>query len=199
MGSLIRFLIGIPGAIAVTVVLFLFMSAMISQQLRLEDEKEGVNINITAQLQDTDISQANKEFKRPTLDTPPPPPPATVDPSNRPSLDGVQAAIPTIDANVNIGTGFNPDRDAQPLVRIPPQFPDRCQSRASSRETVFLEYDVTPEGTTTNIRVVDSTNSCFNRAAARSVERWKFQPKIVDNKAEWRRGVQTSIAFELAE
>ncbi|MEL7492298.1 MAG: TonB family protein [Pseudomonadota bacterium] len=199
MGSLIRFLIGIPGAIAVTVVLFLFMSAMISQQLRLEDEKEGVNINITAQLQDTDISQANKEFKRPTLDTPPPPPPATVDPSNRPSLDGVQAAIPTIDANVNIGTGFNPDRDAQPLVRIPPQFPDRCQSRASSRETVFLEYDVTPEGTTTNIRVVDSTNSCFNRAASRSVERWKFQPKIVDNKAEWRRGVQTSIAFELAE
>ena len=199
MGSLIRFLIGIPGAIAVTVVLFLFMSAMISQQLRLEDEKEGVNINITAQLQDTDISQANKEFKRPTLDTPPPPPPATVDPSNRPSLDGVQAAIPTIDANVNIGTGFNPDRDAQPLVRIPPQFPDRCQSRAGSRETVFLEYDVTPEGTTTNIRVVDSTNSCFNRAASRSVERWKFQPKIVDNKAEWRRGVQTSIAFELGE
>jgi len=199
MGSLIRFLVGIPVAVVVTVALFLIMGALIQGPIKLEEDKESLNLNITAQLQDTDISQANKEFKRPTLDTPPPPPPATVDPSNRPSLDGVQAEIPTIDANVNIGTGFNPDRDAQPLVRIPPQFPDRCQSRASSRETVFLEYDVTPDGTTTNIRVVDSTNSCFNRAASRSVERWKFQPKIVDNKAEWRRGVQTSIAFELAE
>ena len=199
MGSLFRLLIGLPGAALVTGLLFLAMSAMIANKLKLEEERDNLNINITAQLQDTDLSNANKEFKRPTLDTPPPPPPAVTDPSNRPALDGVAAAIPTIDASLDIGSGFNPDRDAQPLVRIPPQFPDRCQGRASSTETVFLEYDVTPEGTTTNIRVVDSTNSCFNRAASRSVERWKFQPKIVDNQPQWRRGVQTSIRFDLAE
>jgi protein TonB len=71
--------------------------------------------------------------------------------------------------------------------------------RAKPKETVFLEYDVTPDGTTTNIRVVDSTNSCLNSAAVKSVERWKFQPKIVENKAEPRRGVQTAVTFELAE
>ncbi|MBT8471715.1 MAG: TonB family protein [Marinicaulis sp.] len=197
MGSLFRLIIGVPGAIVVTGLLFLFMASMIRQNVRLEDEQQAVNINITAQLQDTDISSANRNIKRPVLDAPPPPPPAVNDPSNRPSLDGVRAAIPNIDVNLDIGSGFNPDRDAQPLVRIPPQFPDRCQGRAGAKEIVVLQFDVTPEGQTTNIQVVDSSNSCFNRSASRSVERWKYQPKIVDNEAQWRRGVVTQISFVL--
>ncbi len=198
MGSAIRLILGVPGAAIVTALLFLAMAYLIKQDAKLEDEKAALNINITQQLQDTDLS-SNKEFKRPTLDTPPPPPPAVTDPSNRPALDGVRAAVPDLNVNLNVGTGFNPDRDAQPLVRIPPQYPERCMQRAKPKETVFLEYDVTPDGTTTNIRVVDSTNSCLNSAAVKSVERWKFQPKIVENKAEPRRGVQTAVTFELAE
>lgn len=198
MGSLPRIIFGLPAAAVVTVLLFLAMSGMIKGNIRLEEEKSAVKIDVTAKIQDTDIN-ASREFKRPTLDTPPPPPPAVNDPSNRPALGGVRAAIPQLDVNLSIGSGFNPDRDAQPLVRIPPQYPERCQARAGARETVFLQFDVTPDGTTTNIEVVDSTNSCFNREAARSVERWKYQPKIVDNEAQWRRGVQTQITFELAE
>ncbi|MAW80138.1 MAG: hypothetical protein CMI63_07860 [Parvularcula sp.] len=197
MGSLIRLIIGVPGAIIVTGGLFLFMAAMIRQETRLNEEESAININITAQIEDTDIANANRDIKRPTLDAPPPPPPAVNDPSNRPAMDGVRAQIPEINANLNIGSGFNPDRDAQPLVRIPPQYPERCMSRAGAQESVLLQFDVTPDGQTTNIEVVDSTNSCLNRAAMRSVERWKYQPKIVDNQAEWRRGVQTVVTFVL--
>ena len=199
MGSAVRLFIGVPVAALVTGLLFLFMSAMIRQELELNEAEDAVNINITAQIEDSQLNNARKEFKRPTLDAPPPPPPAVNDPSNRPALDGVAAAIPTIEANLNIGSGFNPDRDAQPLVRIPPQFPDRCQGRAGSEEIVVVTFDVTPDGQTTNIETVDSTNSCFNRAAERSVERWKYQPKIVDNEAQWRRGVVTQIKFVLAD
>ena len=199
MGSLFRMLVGIPGAVIVTGGLFLFMAAMIQGPTRLDEEKDSININITAQIDDSDVNNANREFKRPTLDTPPPPPPAVNDPSNRPALNGVAAAIPEINANLSIGSGFNPDRDAQPLVRIPPQYPDRCMSRAKASESVAVQFDVTPDGQTTNITVVDSSNSCLNRAAIRSVERWKYQPKIVDNVAEWRRGVQTVISFKLEE
>ena len=199
MGSLVRLVLGIPGSIIVTGALFLFMAAMIKQEVRLQEEKSAVKIDITAKIDDTELNNANREFKRPTLDTPPPPPPAVNDPSNRPALDGVAAQIPTIEANLSIGSGFNPDRDAQPLVRIPPQYPERCMSRAGPSETVQVQFDVTPDGQTTNISVVDSTNSCLNRAAMRSVERWKYQPKMVDNKAEWRRGVQTSVTFVLEQ
>ena len=199
MGSLVRLILGVPGAIIVTGGLFLFMAAMIHSDLRLEEEKDSVNIKITQQLDDTDLNASNREFKRPTLDAPPPPPPAVNDPSNRPALDGVRAQIPDINPNLSIGSGFNPDRDAQPLVRIPPQYPERCMSRASSSESVLVQFDVTPDGQTTNIQTVESSNSCLNRAAERSVERWKYQPKIVDNTPEWRRGVQTVITFNLAD
>lgn len=199
MGSFVRLILGVPGAVIVTGGLFLFMAGMIRSDLRLEEEKSAVSINITQQLDDSDINNANREFKRPTLDAPPPPPPAVNDPSNRPALDGVSAQIPEINADLNIGSGFNPDRDAQPLVRIPPQYPERCMSRAKPSESVMVQFDVTPDGQTTNIEAVDSTNSCLNRAAIRSVERWKYQPKIVDNQAEWRRGVQTVITFELQD
>ncbi|MEM8935377.1 MAG: energy transducer TonB [Pseudomonadota bacterium] len=198
MGSLIRLIVGIPGAVFVTGLLFLFMSSMIRQEIELDEERDALSINITAQIEDTDLN-ANQEFKRPTLDTPPPPPPAVNDPSNRPALDGVRADIPNLDVNLNIGSGFNPDRDAQPLVRIPPQYPDRCQGRADGREVVVVMFDVTPEGQVTNVEVTDSTNSCFHRAAIRAAERWKYQPKIVDNQAQWRRGVVTQFTFELAE
>ncbi|HNS87926.1 MAG TPA: hypothetical protein PKH09_13570, partial [Parvularculaceae bacterium] len=117
MGSAIRLIFGIPGAAVVTALLFLAMAYLIKQDAQLEEEKDPLNISITQQLQDTDLSNT-KDFKRPTLDTPPPPPPAVTDPSNRPALDGVRATVPTIDANLNVGSGFNPDRDAQPLVRI---------------------------------------------------------------------------------
>lgn len=199
MGSFARLIIGLPVAAIVTSLLFLFMSAMIKQKTQLGEEKDTIKIEVTAKLQDTDISNANKEFKRPTLDTPPPPPPAVNDPSNRPALDGVRAQIPNLDVNLNIGTGFNPDRDAQPLVRIEPQYPERCQSRAEDEEAVTLQFDVTPEGVVTNVKVTDSTNSCFNREAIRAAERWKYQPKIVENEAQWRRGVVTVIRFRLAE
>ena len=198
MGSLFRLILGVPGAFIITALLFLGMAYMIKQDAQLEEARDALNISITQQLQDTDLA-ANREFKRPTLDTPPPPPPSVVDPSNRPTLDGVRAQVPTLDVKLNIGTGFNPDRDAQPLVRIPPQYPERCMQRAQAKEQVVVEFDVTPEGTTTNPRVVESSNSCLNSAATKSVERWKYQPKIVDNKAEWRRGVQTVVTFELSD
>lgn len=196
MGSFARLILGVPAAAIVTSVLFLMMAFLIRQQAKLDEDTGDVSINITAQIEDTDVNRT-KNFKRPTLDTPPPPPPAVNDPSNRPNLDGSRVAIPALDVNLKIGTGFNPDRDAQPLVRIPAQYPERCMDRAKDKESVLVEFDVTPDGTTTNIRVVDSTNSCLNSAATRSVERWKYQPKIVENKAEWRRGVQTTITFEL--
>ena len=73
MGSLIRLIVGVPGAVVVTVGLFLLMGALIKGPTRLEDEKQAINIDVTAQMDDTDLNSANKEFKRPTLDAPPPP------------------------------------------------------------------------------------------------------------------------------
>ena len=194
MGSIIRLVIGIPVAGIVVGALFLLMAGLIKSELKIDEKKEPPNIQIGQQIDDTELTDTRK-FDRPTLDNPPPPPPAIQRQNFKPQVDGVQAAAPTFDADVQIGTGFNPDRDAQPLVRVPPEYPQRCGSRHTDTERVTLEFDVTPQGTVTNIKVVNSTNSCFNRSAERATGRFKYQPKIVDGEQAWRRGVRTAFVY----
>jgi len=200
MSSVIRLVSGIPGAVIVTSVLFLLLATVIQQQQEVQlSEDRSVEINVTRQLEDN-TQQRPEDFQRPVLDQPPPPPPTVSDPSFRPSMDVQMGALPDFTgADIDIGTGFNPDRDAQPLVRIPPQYPTQCMRAASNLEMVVVEFDVTPEGSVVSPRVVDSTNACFNRAALRAVERWRYQPRVVDNVAQPRFGVRTAIDFGMEE
>lgn len=189
---------GLPGAVIVTAILFLILAALISQnqEVRLTEDN-SVDINVTRQLEDTTLQQ-QAEFKRPVLDQPPPPPPAVNDPSFRPNVSGQIGELPDFsNTELNIGTGFNPDRDAQPMVRIPPQYPDMCQSRARGVERVVVEFNVTPQGAVVNAHVLDTSNACFNRAALRAVQRWKYEPKMEGGEAKPRYGVRTQFTFKL--
>lgn len=90
------------------------------------------------------------------------------------------------------------DFDARPFVRVPPKYPEICMRSAKRRETVYVEFDVTAEGSTTNVRVIDTTNKCLDKSALDSVERWKYRPKTVNGVAVERKGVQTAITYELS-
>lgn len=198
MSTLPRLLGGIPIAAIVTIGLFMLLATVITQRqdVQLEDDV-SIEINVTRQIEDT-ADQTRRDMQRPVLDQPPPPPPTVSDPDFRPSTNVQMGELPDLsNVDLDIGTGFNPDRDAQPLVRIPPQYPQRCMDRARDTETVVLEFDVTPEGSVVNPEVLDSTNSCFNRAAIRAVQRWRYNPKVVDDVAQPRFGVRTAIDFTL--
>ncbi|MEQ1931654.1 MAG: energy transducer TonB [Parvularculaceae bacterium] len=89
------------------------------------------------------------------------------------------------------------DFDARPLVRVPPRYPEKCMSRADDREFVLVEFDVSAEGATENIRTVKSTNGCLNGEAEKSVAKWRYQPATSNGQPTRRKGVQTTISFEL--
>ena len=197
MNKLIRLISGIPCALVVTAAIFVLLATVIRQDQNVElDESNVVEINVTRQLQDTQ-TQNVEDFQRPVLDQPPPPPPNLVDTNFVPEIVA-QVDLPDLSGGpIEINTNFNPDRDAQPIVRIPPQYPQQCTSRAENLETVTVEFDVTPEGTVVNINIVATTNSCLNRAAQRAVGRWRYNPKIVDGVAQPRFGVRTALDFTL--
>ncbi len=198
MNTLLRLGTGLPGAIIITTLIFLLLASVIArhQDVQLDDDR-SVQINVTRQIEDRSM-QRPEDFQRPVLDQPPPPPPMVTDPSFRPSMAVQMGAIPDLrGADLDIGTGFNPDRDAQPLVRIPPQYPGQCSRMARPLESVVVEFDVTPDGSVINPRVINSTNSCFNRAATRAAERWRYQPRVVDGVAQPRLGVRTTFEFSL--
>lgn len=199
MGAIIRAIIGLPVAAVVVVSLFLVMWLQIRPgDVVLEEARDPVQIQITRQIEDSEVRN-QRRFERPKLDAPPPPPPAIERQNFEPQVEGVRAAAPDFGTDVDIGSGFNPDRDAQPLVRVNPSGFERCIDRDTGEERVSLEFDVDPNGNVVNVEVIDSTDRCYNRYAVRAAERWKYQPKIVRGEAVPRRGVRTVIVFSITE
>ena len=199
MGSLLRLLIGIPAAAIVVGALFLVMWGLIADnEIDLGEDKDPVNISINQKLQDTEVVDQRK-FERPQLEDVPPPPPAIDRANFEPAVEGVRAKAPSFEADVDIGSAFNPDRDAQPLVRVPPSGFERCLDGRAGTDTVTLRFDVTPAGQVTNVEVQNTTDSCFNRYAIRAAEKYKYQPKIVEGDAAWRRGVIHNVVFQEQE
>jgi len=205
MGSIFRLIIGIPIAALVTFGLFTLMQRLIFVDEELPDD-DGVeyrfDINpqveaIDARARDTSIDDVTQ------VDPPPPPPQIDRQAADLPSesLSTIVGSIPDFAApELNSGNvSFNvSDRNAQPLVRIPPQYPPRALERGIEGHC-DMRFNVSPDGTPINVEAVNCTSSMLSRASVRAVERWRYSPRVVDGVAQTRVGVETRIDFQLAE
>lgn len=205
MGSIIRIIVGIPIAAIVTVLLFNIMRILIiPDSVEVEEGGDQLRISINdevaeveARRRDTTIEDVDQ------IDPPPPPPQIERQAAEQPTegLDTIVGQIPEFEApqlasdNVSFSVS---DRDAQPLVRIEPSYPPRAAERGLEG-TCAVRFDVTPDGTPTNITILNCSSSMFERASIRAVERWRYQPRIQDGVPIARRGVETEFVFQLAE
>ena len=104
-----------------------------------------------------------------------------------------RSARPVQDA----GVASAEDRDAQPLVRVPPEGFGRCVAGATRPvEVVHLTFDVTADGRPTNVRVIDTTNSCYDSASIEAVRKWRYDPKVIDGRPVTRRGVEVTMRYQ---
>ena len=90
------------------------------------------------------------------------------------------------------------DRDAQPLVRIPPIFPPRFLQGDNSGYCK-VRFDVSPEGQPFNVVTTRCTSRMLESATKKSVQKWKYNPKIVDGRPTSRSGVESTIRFDLQD
>ena len=196
MSSMLRLAVAAPVGAAVAISLFVFMSYMIDKTPRIDEPKPSPDLGILAEIEEPKLAPDNNNApKKLTAEYPPVPqrdfPKGTTDGVVSIQAEPVKAKL---DGAVSVG-----DRDAQPIVRIPPQYPQRCMATANANEVVTVTFDVSPEGEVKNVHVVDSTNGCLNSEAKRTAAQWKYLPKVVNGEPQWRRGVTTSISFNLEE
>jgi protein TonB len=203
MSIFVRLLVGIPLAAVIAMLLFLVMRALIAiGDVNLDEERELVRIDIRPQVEEI-LAQTRDMTPDQVRDVDPPPPP--------PEVRKQASALPT-EAMVNIGgqipefeqpdlsrgdISFNvSDRDAQPMVRIPPTYPPRAAEQGVEGNCV-MNFDVSPDGQPFNIRAASCTSAQFESTSMRAVERWRYQPKIVDGVPVARTGVVTVIEYQL--
>lgn len=120
--------------------------------------------------------------------------------SNFESTIQIAMATPPVTMNSNIG-GLNfgvSDGEYLPIVKVQPIYPQRALQRGLEGYVV-VQYTVTTTGETTDIEVVESTNSVFDRAAIESAGKYKYKPRVIDGTPVAVAGVRTRIEFNIED
>lgn len=198
--SLLRWLAIIPAAI-VTVILFVLMMSLISEEFKPQDKLELSAFEINPKVEDLKILERETkitEIKK--IETPPPPPQIERQKADRPAepIASLEGAVPEFEAPEIDRSQFQitvSDRDAQPLVRIPPIMPPRAEKSGHCK----VRFNVSPEGQPFDVVATYCTQSLFERPTIRSVQKWKYNPKIQDGRPVGRSGVESRITFRLAD
>ena len=201
MKNVIRWILGFPVAALVTVGLFVLMMTLIAEEFKPQEKLATASFDINPTVEDIKVIKRDTKVKQVKKVVTPPPPPTierqqAVKPQER--IASLEGAIPDFEApkidrkNFKIAVS---DRDAQPLVRIPPIMPPRAEKSGHCR----VKFDVSPEGAPFNVMTTFCTQRLFERATIKSVQRWKYNPKIVDGRAVARNGVENKVTYRLTD
>jgi len=86
--------------------------------------------------------------------------------------------------------------DVLPLVRIAPDYPAEAVAQGLEGQ-VLLEFTIARDGTTKDIRVIESSSPLFEEPSITALRRWRYVPQIADGRPIERTGINTVIRFAL--
>lgn len=91
------------------------------------------------------------------------------------------------------------DGNAVPIARMEPDYPARAAARGIEGYAI-VEFDVNENGSVINPRILGAEPAnIFDRASLRAIERWKYNPRIVNGEAVKMLGLKTRFSFSLEE
>ena len=193
-------------ALLATLVLFYFMSALISNTADLSKKNtqdgliEFIRIKPKSFLDEKKRKLPQKKPKEPTPPKMKTLPSALTKPQKinpKMNLPDIKSIFKSGDLAVAGTGGTGLGSGVTPLVRIEPQYP-RKAAMQSIEGYVRLMFDITPAGTVTNVRVLDSKPPrIFNRSAVRAVLKWKYRPEIQDGKPIGIKNESVELKFTL--
>ena len=189
---------------AIVFTLFWIMQYLIqSGEMDLDKSKSLKMPDFVRIKQNEDLSRREPPPEKPPQpDEPPPePPPPSMD-EVTPETQAMAVTAAPVSASINLdasGFGLAPsDGEYLPIVKVQPIYPRRALSRGVEGY-VIVAFTVTKQGTTRDIRVVESSSSMFDDAAVKCAAKFKYKPRVVDGQPIDVPGVQHKISFVIEE
>lgn len=202
--GLVRFLVAFVLAGLVTFGLFYLMQSLIGVEGELDDSETIKVVDFVRVKRTEEVKKKEREPpKKEKIDDTPPPPDLSLDQTT--NMDGGGIGISAnVDAGMSLDTGggfslASADGDAVPMVRVPPQYPERALQRGTEGR-VLVEFTISKSGSVKDAKVVAyEPSTVFNKAAIKAVLQWKYNPKIVDGKPVEQTGMRIAIPFRLGD
>jgi len=203
MGA-VRFIIAFGLASGVTFLLFYLMQSMIIVEGELDTSGSTKVVDFVRVKRSEEVKKKDREPpKKEQIDEEPPPPDFEMEQSSDMSSTGIgiSAAVDTT-MSLDTGGGFSmasADGDAVPMVRVPPQYPERAMQRGIEGR-VLIEFTISKSGSVKDAKVIAyEPSKIFNKAALKAVSQWKYNPKIENGKAVEQKGIRIAIPFRLGQ
>jgi len=199
-----RYVVSIGLAVLVTFALFFTMQSLISMQARQATDTSKTSSLDFVRLKRESATEARKRQlpKKEEHKPPPPPPDFSTNQTPRPGMESVAIAMPGMATDMNLSGGVSlgaapVDTEATPILRVPPIYPPRAAERGIEG-WVDVQFTISPIGAVVDPIVTEShPSSIFDRAALRTVKKWKYRPKVVDGVGVPQEGIRTRIQFNL--
>ncbi|MBL4894387.1 MAG: energy transducer TonB [Emcibacter sp.] len=200
---IVRYTLSAVFAILITFTLFWGMQYLIATGNNpLEGKVEGRRVEIGEVREAQETEQVIRKPDKPEdNDMPPETPELNMDTNVDNVNTGIEIGMAPVSADVSVvGTGgfAASDGDYLPIVKVAPIYPRRAQERGLSGY-VIVEFTVTKFGTVADAKVIETTNSVFNRAAVKAAMKFKYKPKVVDGEPIDVAGVLHKITFEMED
>ena len=204
-GYMIRMVIGIILAIAVTLSLFWVMQYLIATADRsLNDDGKNSMLDFVRVKRDESIQRRQLKPKKPPPpeQAPPQPPTPQLDDLN-PNAEKIAISAVPVETDIEMTGGFSlgvGEGDYLPIVKVAPIYPNRALTRGVEGFCV-VQYTVTSLGSTKDPIVIESqcTSSLFHRASLNAALKFKYKPRIIDGEAVEVPGVQNKFTYEITE
>ena len=193
-------------AFLTALVLFYFMSALISNTPDLKRGEESVGLIEFIRVKPRSFLDEKKRKlpeKKPKKMKPPKmkmlssalSKPQKMNP--RMNMPDIKSVLRSSGPAVGGMGGVALDSDVTPLVRIEPQYP-RKAAMQGIEGWVLLKFDISPAGTVGNIEILGSKpGRIFDRAAIRALRKWKYRPKMEDGKPVEQKNLKIKLDFTL--
>lgn len=203
IGLKYRYGLSLPLAAVVTIGLTASMAGLIASEFTPQDKMETASFEINPRVDDIPdpIRTLTLDPLR-DVEVPPPPPTTGVIQTAAVKLPIIKVPGKTDDFKMetlifeNVINIAVDKEDPTPLVRIPPVFPNRfLQGNVSGYCKV--RFDVSPEGQPYNVETTICTNKQLKASTVKSVQKWKYSPRIQDGRPVSRSGLETTIRFDL--
>jgi len=208
-------------AIILNFLVFLMIQHMVSKQhgslLHLEDVNLVDFIRLEQKPEPPKSEKTEEQIKEPPPDEEPPPPPKLSQPElAQPQTMDIELPAPDIDLPLSLNgkpflgnyvkaekprTRIKPkkpviDTSVVPTIKIPPVYPRRAL-RMGIEGIVTVEFTIATDGSVKDPKIVKAKPpKIFDRAVLAAIQKWKFNPDIVDGKPVEKRARQ-DIKFKL--
>ncbi|QFI37107.1 energy transducer TonB [Moritella marina ATCC 15381] len=202
---MLRFLLAIPLALAVTLGLFTLMAWMVDNGNSGKPEESNAQaFDIVMVEQERDVNRRQRALPEQPKNAPPPTDSVPVANAESKSLALPDMPVLGIDmAGIGVEVGlpvigeFSANQQAMPLYRVEPRYPSRAMKQGA-QGWVKMSFTIDTLGRPVDIKIMDAKpRRLFNKSAVKALRKWKYQPQLEEGKAIMQVNQTVTLEFKL--